>query len=95
MNARKATIERFTNLLDGSIIPSASVSTIIDYYEAQLRNVSIAVKQNCNIISQFKEAEIAEVEEDEFDEFHYKMEQFKYKLIEENIKLGKDINSDY
>ena len=32
-NARQATISRFTNLLDGGIIPRASVSEILDYYE--------------------------------------------------------------
>ena len=64
-DARNATIRRFTNLLDGGIIPRASVSQILDYYEAQLRNVPIAVKQHCNITSQFLNEEIQEMEEDE------------------------------
>lgn len=64
-NARQNTIRRFTNLLDGSIISSASVSTIIDYYEAQLKGSTIAVKQNCSITNKFKEAEIAEYEYEE------------------------------
>ncbi len=63
-NAKQATISRFTNLLDGSIIPSASVSTIIDYYEAKLRNVSITVKQNCSITNNFLDEEINEYDED-------------------------------
>jgi hypothetical protein len=63
-NAKQATISRFTNLLDGSIIPSASVSTIIDYYEAKLRNVPITVKNDCSITRKFKEAEIAEYEQE-------------------------------
>lgn len=63
-NARQATISRFTNLLDGSIIPSASVSTIIDYYEAQLKNAPIVVKTNCSITNNFLDAQIAEYEED-------------------------------
>ena len=62
-NAKQATISRFTNLLDGSIIPRASVSEILDYYEAQLRNVPIVVKNDCNITRKFKEAEIQELED--------------------------------
>ena len=63
-NARQATIRRFTNLLDGSIISSASVSQIIEYYEAQLRNAPIAVKTNCSITNNFLDAQIAEYEEE-------------------------------
>jgi len=62
-NAKQATISRFTNLLDGGIIPRASVSEIIEYYEAKLRNVPIAVKNDCNITRKFKEAEIQELED--------------------------------
>lgn len=66
-NARQATIRRFTNLLDGSIISSASVSQIIEYYEAQLKNAPIVVKTNCSITNNFLDAQIAEYEEDEAD----------------------------
>ena len=66
-NAKQTTISRFTNLLDGGIIPRASVSQIIDYYEAQLRNVPITVKQNCSITNKFKEAELDEIEAHEGD----------------------------
>jgi hypothetical protein len=65
-NAKQATISRFTNLLDGSILPRVSVSEILDYYEAKLRNAPIVVKNNCSITNKFKEAEIAEMEENEF-----------------------------
>lgn len=64
-NARQATIRRFTNLLDGSIIPSASVSQIIEYYEAQLKGSTIVVKTNCSITNNFIDVQIAEYEEDE------------------------------
>ncbi len=64
-NAKQATIRRFTNLLDGSIINSASVSTIIDYYEAQMKGLSPVVKTNCSITNNFIDAEYAEYEEDE------------------------------
>jgi hypothetical protein len=67
--ARQNTIERFTNLLDGSIIPSASISKILDYYEAQLKNVPIVVKNDCSITKKFIEAEIAEMENDYDDEY--------------------------
>ena len=63
-NAKQATIKRFTNLLDGSILPRASVSQIIEYYEAQLRNVPITVKQNCSITNNFLDEEINEYDED-------------------------------
>jgi len=65
--ARQNTIEKFTNLLDGSIIPSASIGKIIDYYEAQLKNIPVTVKENCNITKKFIEAEIAEIEEDDYN----------------------------
>ena len=70
-DAKKNTIRRFTNLLDGGIIPSASVATIIDYYE-ELKvidrkkiNVLAALNKECSITSKFREAEIAEMEDDE------------------------------
>jgi hypothetical protein len=66
-NAKQATISRFTNLLDGGIIPRASVSEIIEYYEAQLKGSTITVKQNCNITRKFKEAELELTEGDYWD----------------------------
>ena len=65
-NARENTIKRFTNLLDGKVY-NASVSTIIDYYEAQLKGSTIAVKTNCSITNKFLDAQIAKYEEDEAD----------------------------
>jgi hypothetical protein len=65
-NAKQATIKRFTNLFDGGILPRTSVSQIIEYYEAQLRNVPITVKQNCSITNKFKEAEIDELTEGDY-----------------------------
>ena len=67
-DARAATIKRFTNLFDGSIIPSASVSQILDYYEAKLKNAHITVKDNCNITSCFLEEELHEYEEEYHDQ---------------------------
>jgi hypothetical protein len=64
-SARQDTIRRFTNLLDGSILPKASVSQIIDYYEALKNGSNITVKNNCNITNRFLEEEIKEYENDE------------------------------
>jgi hypothetical protein len=65
-DAKKATISRFTNLLDGGIIHNACVSTIIDYYEAQLKGSTIAVKNDCSITKKFIETQIQEEYEDEY-----------------------------
>jgi hypothetical protein len=69
-NAKQDTIRRFTNLLDGSIIPSVSVATIIDYYE-ELKvidrkrvNVLAALNKECSITNNFIEEEIQEMEND-------------------------------
>ena len=68
-NAKQATISRFTNLLDGSILPSASVSKIIDYYESLKQGQQIVIKQECSISNKFREAEIAEIEEEYGEEY--------------------------
>jgi hypothetical protein len=74
-DAKSLTIRRFTNLLDGSIIPSASVATIIDYYEGlkvidrKRVNVLAALNKECSITRKFREAEIAEMEEEYDDEY--------------------------
>lgn len=64
-NAKQDTINRFTNLLDGSIISSASVGKIIDYYEALKNGSNITVKDNCSITNRFLEEEIKKYENDE------------------------------
>jgi hypothetical protein len=68
--AKQATIRRFTNLLDGSIIPSVSVAEIIDYYEGlkvidrKKINVLAALNKECSITNNFIEEEIQEMEND-------------------------------
>jgi hypothetical protein len=64
MNAKELTIKRFTNLLDGKVY-NASVTQIIEYYEAQLKGSNPVVKTNCSITNNFLDAEYAEYEEDE------------------------------
>jgi len=67
-DAKQLTIRRFTNLLDGSIVPKASISQIIDYYEALKQGSYVAVKKdNCNITNRFLEEDIQEYENEEQD----------------------------
>ena len=68
-NAKLLTISKFTNLLDGSVIHSASVSEILDYYEALKSNVPVAVSNNCNITRNFLEDQIQEYENDEEEDY--------------------------
>jgi len=68
INARLMTIRRFTNLLDGSILPKTLVYEILDYYEAVKNNALVPVKNNCNITNNFLEDEIQEYEEEEYGE---------------------------
>lgn len=57
--ARTMTIQRFTNLLDGTVRPNISAGQIIDYYQALLNNNKPQVKMPLgNIERQFQEAEI-------------------------------------
>lgn len=41
--ARKQTVERFTNLIDGNVRSNASVQSIIDYYESLIQDKKIMV----------------------------------------------------
>jgi hypothetical protein len=65
MNPKELTINKFTNLFDGGILPRVSVSQIIEYYEAQMKGLSPVVKTNCSITNNFIDAEYAEYEENE------------------------------
>jgi len=40
-NALSATIKKFTNLMDGDILPGVSVTNVINYYETLLNNTAI------------------------------------------------------
>lgn len=67
--ARIKTIQRFTNLLDGTVRPNITVSQIIDYYQALLNNNKPQVSMSLgNIEKQFQEAEI-EYDQNEFDDY--------------------------
>jgi len=57
--AKIKTIQKFTNLLDGKVLPSATVSGIIEYYENLLEGKpTVKHKATGNIESNFIEDEI-------------------------------------
>ena len=60
LEAMTKTSKRFTNLMDGSVLPSANVIDIINYYEYLIDNNPAEVKYMSNIERNFAEAEIEE-----------------------------------
>jgi hypothetical protein len=58
--ALTATENKFTNLMDGSVLPKASVTQIINYYESIMFNKTLIVNRLGNIESNFQEDEIEE-----------------------------------
>lgn len=62
-DARSATVSKFTNLYDGSVLSHASVSTIIDHYEALLAGAKPArVNDHSHFIQNFIEDHVDEIE---------------------------------
>lgn len=62
--ALSATVQRFTNLAGGGILPRASVSQIINYYETLLENNKPTFHSGDNITNRFVEEQIKEMEDD-------------------------------
>jgi hypothetical protein len=60
--AQRDTIKRFTNLIDGKVLPFASVATILNYYELLLADVRVDVLFNDAITQNFNEECIKELE---------------------------------
>ena len=60
LEAMAQTSNRFTNLMDGSVLPSASVLAIINYYEYLIDNNPAEVKYMSNIERKFEEQYIVE-----------------------------------
>ena len=60
LEAMTQTSKRFTNLMDGSVLPSASVLAIINYYEYLIDNNPAEVKYMSNIERKFEEQYIEE-----------------------------------
>jgi len=63
IEALMATTRRFTNLLNGDIIPNVGVISIISYYEDLLHKNVQVVKSTSNIERKFQEEEINELSE--------------------------------
>ena len=72
-DALDATVRKFTNLYDGSVIPRAGVRTIIEHYEALLANANPApINDHSHFIQNFIEEEIREMEDDDYlDSYGY------------------------
>jgi hypothetical protein len=67
LEAMAQTSKRFTNLMDGSVLPSASVLAIINYYEFLIDSNPVEIKYQSGIEANFAEAEI----EDQLSEADY------------------------
>ena len=65
------TKKKFTNLLDGDILPGVSVSWIISYYESLVAgDMPVVNDRDCNITRAFEEAETYEQMQDFIDEYY-------------------------
>lgn len=70
IEARQKTIQRFTNLLDGTVKPNIGPGQIIDYYQSLLNNTNLQISMPLgNIEKKFQEAEL-QYELDEYDEYY-------------------------
>ena len=67
LEAMTKTSKAFTNLMDGSVLPKASVIAIINYYEHLLSTNPAEVKYMSNIEQNFAEAEIEDLINEESD----------------------------
>ena len=61
LEAMSQTSKRFTNLMDNSVIPSASVLAIINYYEFLIDSNPVEIKYQSGIEQNFAEQEIEEL----------------------------------
>ena len=78
LEALAKTSKRFTNTIDGSVLPDSGVVQIIMYYEHLLETNEAQIRYMSNIESNFVEAEIEEQlseadywDGDETDKFLY------------------------
>lgn len=61
--AQRDTVKKFTNLMDGKVLPFVSVATIINYYEGRINSF----KADCGIKKNFEEEWIKELEDEAAD----------------------------
>ena len=66
VTARLAVERKFTNLLDGKVMPNVCVATIIDHYEALLQEKSLVYVSHGNIEESFREDDIRHMTEEEY-----------------------------
>jgi hypothetical protein len=70
--AKQRTIRRFTNLLDGAVLPNVTPGQVIDYYQSLINLDTPQVKMPLNNIErQFREAEIQADLDDEDDYYGF------------------------
>ena len=63
--ALKKTREKFTNLIDGKVLPHVGITEIIIYYETLVaKNVAPTVNRSSGILDNFREEQVKEYEED-------------------------------
>jgi len=62
--AQRDTVKRFTNLIDGKVLPFISVATILNHYELLLSDIQSVTTSSCNISKQFEEQYIKELEQE-------------------------------
>ena len=67
LEAMAKTSKTFTNLMDGSVLPSASVIAIINYYEYLIDTNPAEIKYQSGIEANFAEAEIEDLVNEESD----------------------------
>lgn len=61
--AQKDTVKRFTNLIDGKVLPFVSVATILNHYELLLCDIKTDLpKSDSGITKNFQEEWIKELE---------------------------------
>jgi hypothetical protein len=66
--AQRDTVKRFTNLIDGKVLPFASVASIINHYELLLNGSKVnASPSHDAIIQNFNEEWIKELENEASD----------------------------
>jgi hypothetical protein len=63
--ALKKTRERFTNLIDGKVLPHVGITEIILYYETLVaKNVAPTVSRSSGILDNFREEQAKEYEQE-------------------------------
>jgi len=63
--ALKKTRERFTNLIDGKVLPHVGITEIILYYETLVaKNAAPTVSRSSGILDNFREAQLKEYQQE-------------------------------